>query len=220
MTPLKDRAQAVLDAGEGMTAGPWKWATSNSWRRLGSASRHTPDGDVLCPVTRRDGHADLHVSKANARAIAATPEAHAVIRELLAENARLREALSAIREEITFEINPSNYDHDQVCEMNTSWCQIGLIADAALTLSPQQGAATSAESDWQPIEAAPKDGSLILLGGVMPEEFIEAGQWQAVVAYWTPFNHGGWVWHGPCPRFTHWMPLPDAPALAAMVGTE
>ncbi len=132
MTSLKERAQAVLDAGEGLTPGPWGVVVQPDRHAIVGLDGAEPMVLAICFIEGPEGsHQPTCV--ANARAIAMAPGVHAVIRDLLAESARLRDALSSISEEITFEINPSNYDHDQVCEMNTSWCQIGLIADTALT---------------------------------------------------------------------------------------
>jgi len=54
---------AEMEAGlEGVTPGPWKWWTSNSWRRL----RHDGRGitvSVIEPFVARDGHPDLDVSE-------------------------------------------------------------------------------------------------------------------------------------------------------------
>ena len=55
-------------------------------------------------------------------------DASAQIASLTAERDRAVAMLAAIDELITFEINPSNYDHDQVCEMNSLMMQIGGIA--------------------------------------------------------------------------------------------
>lgn len=41
-------------------------------------------------------------------------------------------ALDQINAKISWEINPSNYDHQQVCEMNAGWCEIGMIAETTL----------------------------------------------------------------------------------------
>lgn len=57
------------------TPGPWKWRTSNSWRRLSSEHRdHPREGAVLCPVVARDGHPDLSVSESDMALIAAAPD--------------------------------------------------------------------------------------------------------------------------------------------------
>ncbi len=55
------------------TPGPWKWWTSNSWKRL----MHENTGATirileLCVCS--DGHPDLYVSEANARLIASAPD--------------------------------------------------------------------------------------------------------------------------------------------------
>lgn len=48
------------------------------------------------------------------------------------ERDELRQAIQAARETVTFEINPSNYDHDQVCLMNNEMCEADEILRAAL----------------------------------------------------------------------------------------
>jgi hypothetical protein len=64
------------------TPGPWRWWTSNSWRRLTSEATdgiNRQDGGVLCPVVQNDGHPDVLFSNGgpdgpDARLIAAAPE--------------------------------------------------------------------------------------------------------------------------------------------------
>lgn len=59
------------------TPGPWKWWTSNSWRRLSCDAGGVPhiDGGVLCPVTQRpDNHPDVLVSEEDMALIAAAPD--------------------------------------------------------------------------------------------------------------------------------------------------
>ena len=41
-------------------------------------------------------------------------------------------ALQAISGKVSWEINPSNYLHREVCDLNADWCEVGNIADAAL----------------------------------------------------------------------------------------
>jgi len=53
---------------------------------------------------------------------------------LVAEIERLREALEEIMG-LPGEINPSNYDHDDVCELNRQFCYGYAIARAALGAS-------------------------------------------------------------------------------------
>jgi hypothetical protein len=55
------------------TPGPWKWWTSNSWRRL----RHEEGRltrDVLMPDVCRDGQPDICVTEADMALIAAAPD--------------------------------------------------------------------------------------------------------------------------------------------------
>ncbi|MGK8932029.1 hypothetical protein ACRS85_03900 [Pluralibacter gergoviae] len=63
------------------TPPPWKWWTSNSFRRLSSADK---DGGVICPtVQRSDGHPDLIVSKEDMALIEAAPELLGTLQELV-----------------------------------------------------------------------------------------------------------------------------------------
>jgi hypothetical protein len=66
--------------------------------------------------------------------------------------------------------------------------------------------------DWQPIESAPKDGTIVLI-------WIEARSWM-LPAYWgrdNEINPPGWI-GGHCrvmhiDQPTHWMPMPYPPPL-------
>lgn len=77
---------------------------------------------------------------------------------------------------------------------------------------------------WQPIETAPKDGTIILVGWRLPED-TEMQEWFVMqwghiqrnglfpgdVGMWVAPN-GSMTWHetnGP----THWMPLPEPPSM-------
>jgi hypothetical protein len=67
---------------------------------------------------------------------------------------------------------------------------------------------------WQDIATAPKvDGGKCLLRVEHPNFAISHDpEWEAVVvAYWTDFNKGGWVWHGMLGTATHWLPHPEMP---------
>ena len=63
--------------------------------------------------------------------------------------------------------------------------------------------------NWQPIETAPKDGTLVLLSGFgLP---VWQGYWVGQVGRhaingWTRFNSVDMEW-----KPTHWMPLPEPP---------
>ena len=59
-------------------------------------------------------------------------------------------------------------------------------------------------SEWQPIETAPKDGTVILV--------FEPGCGMAIVS-WKPKSRPNWHDdHGATMHPTMWMPLPDAPS--------
>lgn len=64
------------------TPGPWKWWTSNSWRRLTShaGGRSGQDGGVLCPTVARDGHPDVIISEADMGLIEAAPDILAALK--------------------------------------------------------------------------------------------------------------------------------------------
>ena len=70
-------------------------------------------------------------------------------------------------------------------------------------------AALKAENEWQPIETAPKDGTVVFVSLhdsniPQPARFAE-GSWEHA---WDGYEFSGW--DGP----THWMPLPKQPAMA------
>jgi len=54
------------------------------------------------------------------------------VRELEDKLEKAIAVLALIDSKICWEINPSNYGHDEVCNMNTDWCEIGNLAMAAL----------------------------------------------------------------------------------------
>lgn len=64
------------------TPGPWKWWTSNGLNRL--TAERGRDGGVLSAVHLRDGFADIEVSQADARLIAAAPDLLDVAKMLVA----------------------------------------------------------------------------------------------------------------------------------------
>lgn len=87
----------------GYTKGPWKWWTSNSFRRLSGPDGK--DGGVLCPtVSRSDGHPDLIVSKADMALIESAPDLLEALEDMVesyeheasAENPSLLKARAAI----------------------------------------------------------------------------------------------------------------------------
>ena len=56
----------------------------------------------------------------------------AEVLKLREKNQRLRGALNFISGAINWEINPSNYTHEEVCAMNSQWVEMGNTASAAL----------------------------------------------------------------------------------------
>ena len=63
-------------------------------------------------------------------------------------------------------------------------------------------------TDWQPIETAPKDGTIILLYAVADPE---TGNWYMETGFW----HEGKYWYWPVNRSTqptYWQSLPAPPS--------
>ena len=56
------------------TNGPWKWATSNSWKRMLSMADASLPMPVLVPFRATDGHPDLQVGEADMKLIEAAPD--------------------------------------------------------------------------------------------------------------------------------------------------
>ena len=71
--------------------------------------------------------------------------------------------------------------------------------------------------DWQPIETAPKDGSLVML--VLETGVVIPGWWDEDCCRWSNNMQPGWYayihnWGMGLTRLrlaTHWMPLPPPP---------
>ena len=85
-----------------------------------------------------------------------------------------------------------------------------LMVTAWWTAWLARAAHEAAKPGWQPIETAPKDESVILLG-YTPNPRIERrvyeGRWHDAQQTWTSVN--GFILHTGA---THWMQLPTAPA--------
>lgn len=60
-----------------------------------------------------------------------------LLEALEAKLAKAIEALAYIDGRICWELNPSNYDHQSVCDMNADWCEVGTLA--ADTLAALKG---------------------------------------------------------------------------------
>lgn len=99
------------------------------WREACAAFEDAADPEL--PKFENVNAGDRAATAVIAREIEAD---RAKIEALEAENARLREALEEIMG-LPGEINPSNYDHDDVCELNRQFCYGYAIARAALGAS-------------------------------------------------------------------------------------
>ena len=67
------------------------------------------------------------------------------------------------------------------------------------------------EKAWQPIETAPKDGSLVLTWGDARAQYAVSYWDEDDKEWYTDFREKGNISQV---YATHWMPLPSAPALA------
>ena len=67
------------------------------------------------------------------------------------------------------------------------------------------------EDEWQPIETAPKDGTLILTAETY------RNYWNIEICHYNEsqnYGKGGWMaseYDSEVPKLTHWMPLPEHP---------
>lgn len=99
---------------------------------------------------------------------------------------------------------------------HNSFHRTATITDDTLDLVEEALSQKSEREEWQPIETAPKDGSMILAWCVHPHAEVvpDAEEYRcAVVTRWIDHNGGGWTWYGMSGRFTHWRPLPAPPAI-------
>lgn len=63
-------------------------------------------------------------------------------------------------------------------------------------------------SEWQPIETAPRDGTLIIYGG---EGWVTVGRWHLDEEQWWELNNDPTDAWGGADNPTAWMPLPTPP---------
>lgn len=102
-SPLTD-AHALLALAEAATEGPWKWWTSNSWRRLRGGERDEHHVAEPC-IQRPDNHPDILISQADQDFIAASRSlAPALARDVIA----MAEALEKISH-----LDPQDISRDQ-----------------------------------------------------------------------------------------------------------
>jgi hypothetical protein len=69
---------------------------------------------------------------------------------------------------------------------------------------------TPSPATWQPIETAPKDGTIILICGFSPDYFVADAKWDGGWGLFSPENDG---YTEPCFAASHWMPLPLPPVV-------
>lgn len=60
------------------------------------------------------------------------PDRFSKVEELKIKLAMAVEALELIDSKICWEINLGNYDHEEVCNMNSDWCEIGNLAGTTI----------------------------------------------------------------------------------------
>jgi hypothetical protein len=112
---------------------------------------------------------------------------------------------------------------------NSTWKAAVRDARAAIeSLSPKGHSEASVDELWQPIETAPKDGTRFLAFAVGADN----RPMHAIVSYVDPETMFSSAWVDPPPErkeirgilghkygveFTHWMPLPEPPALSNSV---
>ena len=80
------------------------------------------------------------------------------------------------------------------------WCE---KADRYLELA----GASVAQSTWQPIETAPKEGRFLVCGMWLGEQFVTEAR-----------AHSPLLWKNIEP--THWRPMPDGPSVSSTQGND
>lgn len=107
---MTDAEKRLRELAQAATAGPWRWWTSCSFRRL-SSDATGKDGDVLHAVVHRDGVADIQGSEADRAFIESANPATVIalldrIASLEADNAAMAEELKQQAEELEKWVTP------------------------------------------------------------------------------------------------------------------
>ncbi len=135
----------------------------------------------------------------------------------------LQEAIEAVLELVDCRCIPAFKErglHDPQCNCDYA----GEVQAIIAALRAQQPAApvsgvTVREAGWQPIETAPKDGTAILASGL---DHGKGPSRHYSVVEWMDFGcESGWYPDedaDPLIYLSHWMPLPEPPALSALEG--
>lgn len=94
----------------------------------------------------------------------------------------------------------------------------GKAFDEATREWPRSEDRSPAANAWQPIETAPKDGTSILVTDARVKEWTQVAWWddEAKTDWKWAHSDADGLWHKD--SFTHWMPVPIAPAFPSTEG--
>jgi hypothetical protein len=220
------------------TPGPWKWWTSNSWRRLMRDYHGTTQG-VAMPFVASDGHPDLDIGQADMALIVALRNALPQILSSMEELSRLKagqgegwtldkpvsepEALAAtvrsglkaalILLNIEGDEQPYSSGYDATHDAYNDVWHAARAADALSSAlsTPKSGEGGAAE--WRTMDSAPRDGRIVLLSdgeGYVIRGFFDGKNFPG---HWRTADRGIWSSEN---HFTHWYPdpYPNPPGVA------
>lgn len=148
-------ACALVERLTGHTPGPWgviyyDAGDQDHYDHNGPCPLIAAPEDQDCAIVHWDGfkqkfwssaNGDQKQIEANADLIAAAPELHSALAAALDEIERLR-VLIQWSHDTLHEINPNNYDHDDVCRINDASVEV------ILGLAPTIGEAHGESQEW------------------------------------------------------------------------